>query len=66
MNAPELAEQVSEALEPYVDLENIPGRDEIERVDRRVRAFVAERPLAAVLIALATGYVVGRVLTRVS
>jgi ElaB/YqjD/DUF883 family membrane-anchored ribosome-binding protein len=64
MNAPELREQVAEALEPYVDLEHLPGRDEIERVDRRVRGFVAERPFAAVLMALAAGYFVGRVLSR--
>jgi hypothetical protein len=65
MNA-ELREQVAETLEPYVDLEHLPGRDELQRMDRRVRTFVAERPVAAVLIALATGYFVGRVLSRVS
>lgn len=66
MNAAGVREQVGEALEPYVDLDQIPGREELERLDRRVRSFVAERPVAAVLIALAAGYAVGRVLSRVS
>lgn len=66
MNAHDVREQVSEALEPYVDVERLPGREDIERLDRRVRGFVSERPVTAVLIALATGYVVGRVLARVA
>jgi hypothetical protein len=66
MNAQDVREQVSEALEPYVDLERLPGRDELERIDRSVRGFVAERPVTAVLLALATGYVVGRVLSRIA
>lgn len=47
-------------------LEHMPGREELERMDRRVRAFVGERPVLAVCLALATGYVVGRVLTRLA
>lgn len=66
MNAHDVREQVSEALEPYVDLERLPGREEIERIDRSVRGFVSERPVTAVLLALATGYVVGRVLSRIA
>ncbi|MFN8602357.1 MAG: hypothetical protein U0842_17980 [Candidatus Binatia bacterium] len=66
MNAQDVREQVTEALEPYVDLDRLPGREEVERMDRTVRSFVAERPVTAVLLALATGYVVGRVLSRIA
>lgn len=66
MSAHDVGEQVAEAVEPYVDLERLPGREELERIDRRVRGFVAERPVTAVLLALATGYVVGRVLSRLA
>lgn len=66
MNAQHLREQVSETLEPYVDVDHLPGRQEIERLDRGVRSFVSERPVTAVLLALATGYVVGRVLSRIA
>lgn len=66
MNAHDVREQVGEALEPYVDLDRLPGREEIQRIDRSVRTFVAERPVTAVLLALATGYVVGRVLSRIA
>jgi hypothetical protein len=65
MNAHGVREQVSDAIEPYVDLEHLPGREDLERLDRSVRRFVADRPVTAVLLALATGYVVGRVLARV-
>jgi hypothetical protein len=41
------------------------GREEIDRINRRVRTFVAQKPVAAVLLALAAGYVVGRVVSRV-
>lgn len=47
-------------------LEHVPGRAEFEQADRRVRAFVTERPIAAVCLALATGYVVGRLFARLS
>lgn len=65
MNAQGVREQVSDAIEPYVDLEHLPGREDLERLDRSVRRFVADRPVTAVLLALGTGYVVGRVLARV-
>ena len=65
MNAQHLREEVADTLEPYVDLENLPGREELDRVNRRVHEFVAERPVASVLIALAAGYVMGRILSRV-
>ncbi len=48
-----------------MDLEHLPGREDLERLDRSVRRFVADRPVTAVLLALGTGYVVGRVLARV-
>jgi hypothetical protein len=37
---------------------------EIERIDREVRAFVKERPILALLGAIATGYLAGRILRR--
>lgn len=45
-------------------LDHVPGREDLARLDRRVRTFVGEKPLLAVCLALATGYVVGRVLSR--
>lgn len=42
------------------------GREELDRLDQQVRRFVAERPVAAVLLALAAGYVVGRIVSRLS
>lgn len=39
-------------------------QDEVGDADRRLRAFVRERPLAAVMIALAGGFMLGRVLRR--
>ena len=53
-------------FEPIVEaVEGLPGREELERVDRHVRSFVAERPVLAVLLALTAGYVVGRVISRI-
>ena len=37
---------------------------EIRRLDRELIARVRERPLAAVAVALAAGYVIGRVFSR--
>jgi hypothetical protein len=37
---------------------------EFEQLDQRVRGFVKERPILALLSAIAAGYVVGRVLRR--
>ena len=37
---------------------------ELERIDREVRAFVKERPILALLGAITTGYLVGRILRR--
>jgi hypothetical protein len=37
---------------------------EIRRLDRELIERVRERPLAAVAIALATGYVIGRIFSR--
>ncbi len=42
------------------------GREELQRIDQQVRRFVAERPVTAVLLALATGYLVGRIVSRLS
>src|SRR5690606_15203583 len=41
------------------------GREELERLDRQVRNFVTEKPLMAVMLALAAGYVVGRIVSRI-
>ncbi len=37
----------------------------LQAIDERVRTFVAERPAAALLGAVAVGFVVGRLLSRV-
>ena len=39
-------------------------RSELEQLDARLRVFVKERPIMALLSAVAAGYVVGRVLRR--
>lgn len=39
-------------------------RGELANLDTRLRAFVEERPLMALLSAVAAGYVVGRILRR--
>ena len=39
-------------------------RSELEQLDERLRVFVKERPIMALLSAVAAGYVVGRVLRR--
>lgn len=37
---------------------------QLERVDSELRAFVKERPIMALLGAVAAGYVLGRILRR--
>jgi len=39
-------------------------RSEIQRLDRELRALVKERPFLALVGAVATGYLAGRVLAR--
>jgi hypothetical protein len=39
-------------------------RSEFERVDRELRAIVQERPIVALLSAVAAGYLIGRLLRR--
>ena len=39
-------------------------RAELTEVDQKVRAFVKERPVLALLGAIAAGYLIGRVLGR--
>ena len=39
-------------------------RSEFERVDRELRAIVQERPVVALLSAVAAGYLIGRLLRR--
>jgi hypothetical protein len=39
-------------------------RSEFERVDRELRAVVQERPVVALLSAVAAGYLIGRLLRR--
>lgn len=39
-------------------------RSEFERVDRELRAMVQERPVVALLSAVAAGYLLGRLLRR--
>ena len=41
-------------------------RAQIERLDGQLREFVKERPILALLGAVAAGYVVGRVIRRVA
>jgi len=38
---------------------------ELSRLDEELRAFVKERPITALLGAVAAGYVIGRILRRV-
>lgn len=39
-------------------------QDEVRRADERIRSFVDERPLTAVAIALGTGFLLGKLLSR--
>jgi len=39
-------------------------KDELARFDKEVRAFVQERPVLALLSAVAAGYLVGRMMRR--
>jgi hypothetical protein len=39
---------------------------EFERVDEEVRAFVQERPVMALLGAIAAGYFIGRIMRRLA
>lgn len=39
-------------------------RSELEQLDEQMRTFVKERPIMALLSAVALGYVVGRILRR--
>jgi hypothetical protein len=39
-------------------------RGEFEQIDERLKTFVKERPIMALLSAVAAGYIVGRVLRR--
>jgi len=64
MSAPKMNEDLATRLEPVPALERLPGREELERIDRHVRSFVTERPVLAVLMALTAGYVVGRIISR--
>ena len=41
------------------------ARDEINHLDRRARRFIQERPLVAVLAAVAGGYLMARLAHRV-
>ena len=41
------------------------ARDEINHLDRRARRFIRERPLVAVLAAVAGGYLMARLAHRV-
>jgi hypothetical protein len=68
MRAEQIVEEETSGFETRAAaaLEHLPGRAELGRVDRRVRKFVAEKPIMAVCLALATGYVVGRALSRLS
>ena len=65
MNAPGIRELERSPSQSIADeLESFPGRTEIERVNQQVKAFVAERPVLAVLMALTAGYVVGRLIAH--
>ncbi len=64
MRAEQIVEESTFEKGAAAALEHVPGREELERLDRRVRTFVGEKPILAVCLALATGYVVGRVLSR--
>ena len=52
-NAPQAAEEIGDEMSA-----------QFERVDSELRAFVKERPVMALLSAVAAGYVLGRMLRR--
>jgi len=52
----ELTEQITDGVDQ--------ARSEIQRLDSEFRALVKNRPLLALVGAVVTGYLVGRVLTR--
>jgi len=52
----ELTEQITDGVDQ--------ARSEIQRLDREFRGLVKKRPLLALVGAVVTGYLVGRVLTR--
>ncbi|HEY8517648.1 MAG TPA: hypothetical protein VIS07_19240 [Candidatus Binatia bacterium] len=56
---------LSSSLEHIQLRDGTTGREELERLDRQVRNFVTEKPLMAVMLALAAGYVVGRIVSRI-
>jgi hypothetical protein len=68
MNAPWTRElERSPSPQPIADaLDGVLGHAEIERVNRQVKAFVVERPVFAVLMALTAGYAIGRLFSRAS
>mgnify|MGYP001571686586 CR=1 FL=1 len=55
------------ATEPLADTDTAGEmRAQIERIDEQVRGFVKERPILALLSAVAAGYLAGRVLRRLA
>jgi DUF1009 family protein len=52
----ELTEQITDGVDQ--------ASSEIQRLDREFRALVKNRPILALVGAVVTGYLVGRVLTR--
>ena len=49
----------------HVDEELLPAwRDRLNDIDVTVRAFAAERPVAAFVAVMAAGYLIGRVLRK--
>ena len=58
---------MSEARETAVNADVVPAIvKKVQRADERVIAFVQERPIAAMAVALGLGYLVGRVFSRIA
>lgn len=64
---------MGENVNGRIDVGALNGRPQVQKLvagvkgaDDRVVAFVQERPLVAICAAVAVGYLIGRVVTRVS
>jgi ElaB/YqjD/DUF883 family membrane-anchored ribosome-binding protein len=59
--------EMSEAREATVGADVVPAIvKKVQRADERVMAFVEERPIAAMAVALGLGYLIGRVFSRIA
>ena len=64
---------MGEHVNGRIDVNGLNGRPQVQKIvagvkgaDDRVVAFVQERPVAAICAAVAVGYLIGRIVTRVT